>query len=868
MTGIGTRDYIGTHTPRVGVKRPGYVGIGTKILLLVSALFILLVMGLAVLIGVTSQNNLTNIRLAELDRMSRILANTVADMAASAERIARSTEQNEQIAREIAQLALHGPYYADPGSMLNPFSIADRPHRMEDAEQIFALQAALNLLSQFQVILSTNELDSVAFYLTSPYAMVPAEPTLALWLDTDDIVVGRFEAKRPTPDAMYYRVSSRVFEPPRTNYFDISSVYSLPATVFYADRNFRLVDDIPVAGTVNSPSPGADPVTTIVYDGEVPVLRTVYALDVPLPHPETWEENPATAGVLVINQRLDAETIADFRTQLGLDVGFARDGEVLVSSLPPDEPLDNYYARQDVISESTLQAVVFSPRAEIAALIGRLQRQIVWIAAGGIVVGSVIVYLAVQVFVSRPLSVLTAGAREIENGVFVSRVPVNSRDELGQLGSAFNTMAARVEELVISLEDRVQARTRDLRAAVDVSGQIVTVLDLRQLLARVVSLTAETYQLYAVAVLLPDATGERLALSASIDAEGEPLGTTHDFHIPLDSPRSIIAKAARTREAVLVEDVSTYDRLLDDLPETQSELAIPMLLGNRLLGVFDFQSRTRDSFDAEEVAALKIIAQQTAIAVRNAQLFAELRQAREQAEGANQAKSAFLASVSHELRTPLNSIINFTEFVKHGMMGPVNEQQVETLDEVITASDHLLSLINDVLDMSKIESGSLTLYIEDNIDIADLLQTAVATAQSLTADKPIAITTDIADDLPFIRADGQRILQILLNIVSNACKFTRQGEISIAAQRQGDTILISIADSGPGIRPEDEALVFESFKQTETGLREGQGTGLGMPISRVLAEAHHGRLWFESRTGEGATFFVRLPVRSTHLQLT
>ena len=238
----------------------------------------------------------------------------------------------------------------------------------------------------------------------------------------------------------------------------------------------------------------------------------------------------------------------------------------------------------------------------------------------------------------------------------------------------------------------------------------------------------------------------------------------------------------------------------------------------------------------------------------------ETEEARASAERSNQVKSAFLASMSHELRTPLNAVINFTRFVLDGDTGPINDQQSELLAEVVTSGRHLLNLINDVLDMSKIEAGSLNLFIEDDVDLTGLLKGLEATARSLLADKPVTFQTEIAPDLPAIRADRQRILQILLNMVSNACKFTEEGEITLRAYQHDGEILMEISDTGPGVELEDQAMVFEAFKQTRSGLRQGGGTGLGMPIARSLAEAHGGKMWLESEPGHGATFFVALPL--------
>jgi signal transduction histidine kinase len=240
-------------------------------------------------------------------------------------------------------------------------------------------------------------------------------------------------------------------------------------------------------------------------------------------------------------------------------------------------------------------------------------------------------------------------------------------------------------------------------------------------------------------------------------------------------------------------------------------------------------------------------------------------EARARAERADKVKSAFLANMSHELRTPLNAVINFTRFVAKGDVGPVNTEQEDMLNEVIDSAKHLLNLINDVLDMSKIEAGSLNLFIEDNINLQDILKQAEIVAESLLLNKPVQLHIDISHDLPAIRADRQRIYQVILNILSNACKFTQQGSIWLRTDHVGDEVLLSVRDTGPGIAPQDQAMVFEAFKQTDAGLRQSGGTGLGMPISKTLIEAHGGRLWIESKLGEGATFFLSLPIKSQEL---
>lgn len=239
-----------------------------------------------------------------------------------------------------------------------------------------------------------------------------------------------------------------------------------------------------------------------------------------------------------------------------------------------------------------------------------------------------------------------------------------------------------------------------------------------------------------------------------------------------------------------------------------------------------------------------------------------LQAARAQAERANQVKSAFLASMSHELRTPLNGIINFTGFVADEMLGPVNEKQTQFLRDAIVNAEHLLSLINDVLDISKIEAGSLRLFIENNVDLAKELETVARTGKTLLADKPVELNIDIQGTLPLLQGDKRRIRQIMLNLVSNACKFTDEGSVTIKAKQCDNEIFLSVKDTGPGIEAKDHDAIFETFLQTETGLRKGGGTGLGLPISKKLAEAHGGRMWLESEPGAGAEFFVVLPLQA------
>jgi signal transduction histidine kinase len=246
-------------------------------------------------------------------------------------------------------------------------------------------------------------------------------------------------------------------------------------------------------------------------------------------------------------------------------------------------------------------------------------------------------------------------------------------------------------------------------------------------------------------------------------------------------------------------------------------------------------------------------------------LYAEQVATAEKLRAVDQMKSQFLASMSHELRTPLNAILNFTRFVSDGMLGPVNPKQVDALTKTINSGKHLLALINDVLDITKIESNMLSLFVEKDISLNEELNVVVATAQSLLTDKPVSLIVDIEPNLPLIVCDRRRVRQILLNLVSNACKFTDEGHVTLSAHVIAGQAVVRVTDTGPGIRPEEHEAIFESFRQTKTGLRQGGGTGLGLAIARRLVEAHGGKLWLESTVGVGSSFYVELPIESPDL---
>lgn len=467
--------------------------------------------------------------------------------------------------------------------------------------------------------------------------------------------------------------------------------------------------------------------------------------------------------------------------------------------------------------------------------------------------------------VARPIEALATVAQDVRDGNLTARANVSRGDEIGLLAQTFNNMTEQLSHLIENLEQRVQERTRDLNIASQVSQQVTRVLDMKQLLPYLSNLTQEGFNLSHVSVFVYDSKSNLLHLQAGSGKVGEKmLEAGKQFRL---DDKGLVPLAARTSEEQIISDVvASPDHVVNPLlPHTKSEMAVPMRVGTQLIGVLDMQSDEVEYFTEEQVNILKALADQIAVAVRNAASFRAAEESRAEAEQASVVKSQFLASMSHELRTPLNAVINFTKFVAQGDLGPINDQQEEMLFESVDSAKHLLSLINDVLDMSKIESGSLTLFVQDNVNLTDILSNVVSTGKMLLDNKPVMIETEIADDISLIRGDKQRIRQIILNVMSNACKFTDTGHIALRANANGDEVTIAIEDTGSGIALEDQASVFEPFKQTDSGLRKGGGTGLGMPISKNLAEIHGGRLWLESNPGQGTTFYVMLPIKSDKL---
>ena len=294
----------------------------------------------------------------------------------------------------------------------------------------------------------------------------------------------------------------------------------------------------------------------------------------------------------------------------------------------------------------------------------------------------------------------------------------------------------------------------------------------------------------------------------------------------------------------------------------KSFLVIPMIARGRTVGVLAADNRaSRGPVPAHTVGLLQTFAAQAAVAVENARLFQEIQEKGQQLELASKHKSQFLANMSHELRTPMNAVLGYTDLILDDIFGDVPARIRETLERVKTNGQHLLSLINDVLDLSKMEAGQLTLSLGDYA-MGEVVHAVVSAVESLAAGKKLAFKAIVPADLPSGRGDERRLTQVLLNLAGNAIKFTDTGEISIEARVAAGAFLVSVSDTGPGISEADQQRIFEEFHQADSSsTRKKGGTGLGLSISRRIVELHGGRLWVESALGEGSTFYFTVPLQ-------
>ncbi len=434
-----------------------------------------------------------------------------------------------------------------------------------------------------------------------------------------------------------------------------------------------------------------------------------------------------------------------------------------------------------------------------------------------------------------------------------------SQDEQELLDSITLQVAEALENA--RLLEQTQKRAIELETVAQVSAASSTILEVSQLLKSVVDLTKSGFGLYHAHIYLYEPESRDMALAAGAGEIGD-IMVAEGWRIPLHSQRSLVARASRAQQGLVITDTRNDPDFLPNplLPNTRAELIAPMIVGDRLLGVLDLQADRVNYFSQDDLRIHTTLASQVAIALQNANLYQEQRETAEKLREVDILKSEFLASMSHELRTPLNSIIGFADVLLEGIDGELNERMEEDVQLIRDGGQHLRALIGDILDMSKIEAGMMDLNYS-LIDVAGLANEVMATTRGLLTNKPVKAHLFVDPRLEVVEADRVRLVQILLNLLSNAAKFTDEGEVALSMEQQGENMFVSVKDSGIGIREEDISQVFEQFRQIGgMALRKAGGTGLGMPITKKLVELHHGDIWLESTFGSGTTFYFTVPL--------
>ena len=487
---------------------------------------------------------------------------------------------------------------------------------------------------------------------------------------------------------------------------------------------------------------------------------------------------------------------------------------------------------------------------------------------------SVVASLALARKIGRPIATLQMGAARIGGGDLGYRIDVRTRDELQELAEQFNRMTAHLQESYATLEQKVEDRTRELSQAVqelralsDVGRAIAATLDLETVLNTIVSRANELAGTDGGAIYEYDTASDRFYLRA-----------THNFseafvaqlrETPIEPGEGAVGRAGMLRELVEIADIGDAGGYVSRLREAllaggyRSLLALPLLSEEQVVGALVVNRRAAGAFPPRVVDVLRTFATQSALAIQNARLFREIDVKGRQLEAANRHKDEFLASMSHELRTPLNAVIGFSEVLLEKMFGEVNAKQQEYLEDILASGRHLLSLINDILDLAKIEAGRMELDLED-FDVTEAIDNAVVLVRERATRRGLTLDTRLDANLGALRGDQRKVKQVLLNLLSNAVKFTPEGgRVEVRAHRVDGHVEVSVSDTGIGIAAEDLEAVFEEFRQVGSDYaKKHEGTGLGLTLSRKFVELHGGRIWVKSQPGEGSTFTFTLPLAS------
>ena len=421
----------------------------------------------------------------------------------------------------------------------------------------------------------------------------------------------------------------------------------------------------------------------------------------------------------------------------------------------------------------------------------------------------------------------------------------------------FRELETRTQELARSVQE--------LTALGEVSRAVSATLDVDTVLQTVVSRASQLAAADGGSIFEYDEAAQEFQLRATHAYVPELAAVLQAM--PPRMGEGVIGSAAARREPMQVADIALegayQSRFRDVLLRVgyRALLAVPLVREDHVIGALIVNRKVPGEFPPEVIELLRTFATQSALAIQNARLFREIETKSRELEVASRHKSQFLANMSHELRTPLNAILGYTELLVDGIYGDLSPKAGDVMTRIDRSGKHLLGLINDVLDLSKIEAGQLELGLAD-YSLTEVVHAVATQVEALAAEKGLILQVAVAPGLPAGWGDERRLAQVLLNLVGNAIKFTEVGSVRVAAYREGDAFVVSVADTGPGIAEADRQRIFEEFQQADSSsTRKKGGTGLGLSIAKRIVELHGGQLWVDSAVGRGSTFTFRVPVR-------
>ena len=467
-----------------------------------------------------------------------------------------------------------------------------------------------------------------------------------------------------------------------------------------------------------------------------------------------------------------------------------------------------------------------------------------------------------------------------QKGEFIGMLNARRIDVRPFTATQIKLLETFADQAVIAIENvrllqALQLRTQELvrsvgelKALGEVGQAVSSTLDLETVLTRIVSHAVQLSGTDGGAIYEYDEQSEEFLLRATDHMEEELI-----YALRANPPRlgdGVVGRAALSREPIQVPDISEEHGYPPRMREIlgrygfRASLVIPLLREDRIFGALVVRRKSTGEFRPEVVELLKTFATQSTLAIQNARLFREIEDKSRQIEAANRHKSEFLANMSHELRTPLNAIIGFSEVLGERMFGELNEKQAEYTDDILSSGRHLLSLINEILDLSKVEAGRMELELA-TFDLPLAIDNARTFVRERATKHGINLDVTVDERLGDFVGDERKIKQILLNLLSNAVKFTPEGgRIGINARQADGSVEISVSDTGIGIAPEDQPKIFEEFRQVGGDYaHKSEGTGLGLTLAKKFVELHGGKIWVESEVGKGSTFSFTLPERSS-----